>query len=103
LSQGEVEKLANTGRLEESVDFTPNPLAYLIHCSTECREIQVSFLNGRIAIVAPDSSVRDWAASHRVGMESTWRGVSVLIEKDWACAHAGPEENEDAFPNPGRE
>ncbi len=101
LSQTEVETLTETGLIEETVDFNPNPLVYMLHSSKECKEIQVSFLNGWITVTAPEVQLKSWAASNMVGIEAIHRGVSVLIEKDFACTHGDPIENKDAFPRPG--
>jgi hypothetical protein len=101
LSQTEVETLTQTGLLEETVDFKPNPLVYILHSSKDCKDIQASFLNGWISVTVPEDQVKSWVSSPSVGMEGVHRGVSILIEKDFACAHGDAAQNEDAFPHPG--
>jgi hypothetical protein len=98
LSRSEVETLAETGLIEETVDLVPNPLVYMIHASKDCRNIQVSFLNGWITITAPEHTVNAWASGPDVGITGSHRNVAVLIEKDWNCLHATEAENEDTFP-----
>jgi len=100
LSQSEVEKLANTGLVDDSVDFVPNPLIYTVHSSTESSEINVSFRNGWITVGIPEATTKQWADSNETGIEGAFRGISILIEKDWACLHADDRENEDTFPRP---
>jgi hypothetical protein len=100
LSQGEVESLVKAGLLEETLDLVPNPLIYMVHSSRECKDIQVSFMNGWLTIAVPESALKNWAGSAAIGMEATHRGVAVLIEKDFACEHRNPPENEDTFERP---
>jgi len=100
LSQSEVETLTSSGLLEESVEFTPNPLVYMVYASKDCTDIQVSFLNGWITVAVPEDRLKSWASSDTVGMEAAHGGILVLIEKDFACAHRDAAENEDAFPHP---
>jgi hypothetical protein len=98
LTRSEVRKLTETGVVEESVDLTPNPLVYVMRAAKDCSEIQVSFLNGAISVSVPEALAAEWAAGDSVGMEGTFRGVSVLVEKDWSCAHGTESTNKDAFP-----
>ncbi len=100
LSQSEVEQLEKAGLVEDSVDFTPQPLIYLVHASEDCKQMDVSFLNGWLTLSLPVVKMKKWATSSEVGMEGTCRGVSVLIEKDFACLHAEDAENGDTFPRP---
>ena len=100
MSQSEVQTLTESGIVEESVDFAPNPLVYMIHASKDNDHIEASFLNGWITISVPESAVQEWARGSEVGMKGTFRGVSVLIEKDWSCLHGSESENEDKFPRP---
>jgi hypothetical protein len=100
MSQSEVETLTETGIVEESADFVPNPLVYMIHASKDRGQIEVSFLNGWITISVPEKATKEWAAGSEVGMKGSFRGVSVLIEKDWSCLHGDESEDQDRFPRP---
>jgi hypothetical protein len=103
LSQSEVEKLAKSGLVEDSVEFVPNPLVYMVHATKESNQIEVSFRNGWITIGIPEKMTKEWAAGDQVGLEGAFRGVTVLIEKDWACLHADEAANEDTFARPDLE
>jgi hypothetical protein len=100
MAQSEVEQLTETGIVEESVEFLPNPLVYMVHTSKDSSQIEASFLNGWLTISLPEKAVKEWAAGNDVGMKGSFRGVSVLIEKDWSCLHGDETENEDRFPRP---
>ena len=97
LSRGEVKALAETGLVEESLDFIPQPLVYILHLSNEINEMQVAFTNGWLTVTAPELLAQTWADSDQVGMESEFHGVKVLVEKDWPCSHSTDEENEGTF------
>lgn len=105
LTRREVDQLIETGLVEETVEFTPRPLVYMLHASQACSEIQASFVNGWITVSVPGAMAKDWASSEQVGLQATHRDVAILIEKDWSCLHAasennGSDENEDTFPHP---
>jgi hypothetical protein len=100
LSQSEVAQLAETGMVEDSVNFAPNPLVYLIHASEDCKQLEVSFLNGWLTLSLPVDKMKEWACGSQVGLEGSCRGVAISIEKDWACQHADDSENQDSFPRP---
>jgi hypothetical protein len=86
--------------LEETVEFSPSSFVYMLHSSKDCADIQVSFLNGWLTVTVPEKKVAEWAAGSEAGIHGLHRGVEVLIEKDWACAHSSAEGNDDTFPNP---
>ncbi len=100
LSRGEVTSFTETGLVEESLDLTPQPLVYILHSSNEIHEMHVAFTNGWLTVTVPEALGKTWAESDQVGMESVFHGVTILVEKDWPCAHSSDEENEDKFSPP---
>jgi hypothetical protein len=85
------------------VDFPSTPLVYILHSSDECKEIQATFNNGWVTVCVPKEQGRAWAGGDAVGMENKYRGISILIEKDWECVRPssdGDDENQDAYPHP---
>ncbi len=100
MARSEVEQLTESGIVEEAVEFLPHPLVYMIHISKENNQIEASFLNGWITISVPEKIAREWAAGNEVGIRGSFRGVSVLIEKDWNCLHGDEPQNQDRFPRP---
>ena len=100
LSRSEVDQFLETGLIEETIEFPNTPLVYMLHASSQCRQIQAAFVNGWITVTVPENLGRDWAAGDQVAMRAADSNLSILIEKDWQCLHASKEENEDAFPRP---
>lgn len=100
LSQSEVARLAETGRVEETVAF---PAGRNLDFAVELRssaEIAASFDGERIEIALPADLARTWIASAQPGIENPNATPKILIEKDFQCLHQDATANTDAFPNP---
>lgn len=104
VGRSEVASFLESGIVEDSVEFPSMPLVYILHSSDECKEIQASFMNGWVTVSVPKEQGRDWAAGDLVGMQNKYRGISIVIEKDWECTRPLEEgeedENADAYPHP---
>jgi hypothetical protein len=88
LSQAEMARLAETGRVEDTLTFAPGQiLSYSLETGAA---LAAAFDGGRISIVVPVAAAR---------IEGASGPVKVLVEKDFRCLHSG-EEDADAFPNP---
>jgi predicted transcriptional regulator len=109
LSQGEVHLLGETGRVEESVRFGPNPDNTLT-CALESGSVptlHATFSQGLITVHVPSEKIREWVSTDLVGMEDTMavrEGLSlrILIEKDFRCLSERGEDESDNFPNPNQ-
>ena len=105
LSQGEVERFANDGKVEESVEFAPGERAftYAIESDESRQNVAAGYANDRLCVYVPKTLAIEWAASDEVGIESTDGAIGprVLVEKDFACLtpRAGEDES-DMFPHP---
>ena len=110
LKQGEVKRLVEKGVVEESIRFFPGreALAYRLELS-ESAAVPVARLKGSEVIVeVPAAAARRWAAdANQVGLEAVQpagadaeHGLTVLVEKDFACLDGSDEQNVDTFPNP---
>ncbi len=100
LSQSEVARLAETGRIEETLTFAPGQtLAYAIESASDAA-VTASFDGNRIRIAVPAAVAKDWIESDQTGIEGANGEVRVLIEKDFQCLHGTTEEDVDTFPNP---
>jgi hypothetical protein len=108
LKRGEVDQLAKTLRVEESIVMgggSEETFQYVLEASRDVRDTQVQFKAGRLVIQVPVETVRRWAEGNEVGIEATLRAngdqpLQVLIEKDFACLHGPLEDNIDTFPHP---
>ncbi|HUA84624.1 MAG TPA: hypothetical protein VMB85_12240 [Bryobacteraceae bacterium] len=100
LSQSEVARLGEAGRVEETVVFPAGrSLAFAVELRPS-REIAASFDGERIEIAVPADLGRTWIASDQPGIENPDATPKILIEKDFQCLHQNPVANPDAFPNP---
>jgi len=102
LTQREVAELAASGRVQASTHFGGNAR---LRFEVRSREgaMRASFENSLVAIEAPASLIRDWAAAPQIalsGASVTEQGeFRISIEKDLECRKPRPyEDNSDAFP-----
>jgi len=99
LSQGEVAQLGSTGRVEDSVEFSPGSrLLYALE--TGSAAVGASFDNASILVKIPSPIAKTWIDSDQTGIEARSGKLRILIEKDFQCLHREPDAGEDPFPNP---
>ena len=100
LSQPEVARLAETGRVEDSIRFAPGrTLTYAIESGTSAA-IGATFDGDAVRVLLPASVARAWIESDQTGVEGASDTLRVLVEKDYVCLHGSSPEDADAFPNP---
>ena len=100
LSQSEVTRLGETGRVEDSVEFSPgSELLYAIETGASSA-VAASFEAGNIRVTVPMAVAKQWIGSDQTGIEACSGTLRVLIEKDFQCLHREPDPGEDSFPNP---
>jgi len=109
LSQGEIRQLADTGCVEEAIDFGEGAGGRFVYClktDESAKEVYSSANNGGITIFLPKATADTWIGTEGVGVEADQpigggRILRLSIEKDFACLHARAGEDEsDSFPNP---
>jgi hypothetical protein len=97
VSQAEMARLAETGRVEDTLTFAPGrTLSYSLETGPA---LAAAFDGQRISIVIPAAPAKHWMESDEAGIEGASGPLKVLIEKDFQCLHSS-EEDADAFPNP---
>ena len=105
LQQGEVDELAQTGRVEDCLVFGPNErLTYGIE-THEDDEIALVRSPDDITVLLPGEAVEEWAYSDQTGFEiladNGEEGLTILIEKDFSClVERSGEDDSDAYRNP---
>lgn len=100
LKPSEVAQLAGTGLVEDRVEFSPDStLVYNLQASTQSAVPTASYTAGKLEIRIPQKTARQWAASSDVSIEAQQDVLSILIEKDFRCAHQDTDES-DVYPNP---
>jgi hypothetical protein len=101
LSQSDIARLGESGKVEETVTFAPGQtLAYSIEASAAAARVAASLENGSIRVMLPDAMARRWVESDEVGIESTSGVLRVIVEKDFQCLHREGVEDADGFANP---
>jgi|HubBroStandDraft_2_1064218.scaffolds.fasta_scaffold465638_2 hypothetical protein len=100
LSRSEVDALGETGRVEESIQFTPDhALRYSIE-SAEVPEPSAALEANGIRVTLPRTEVKQWVESDQISIESKQGPLHLLIEKDFKCIHRDSPGDADSFPNP---
>ena len=99
LSQSDVARLAEDGRVEERVRFAPgNSLRYSLE-SADTDRLTADFTGDSIRVMIPRAAVEHWIQSNDTGIQGSGETLKILIEKDFQCVHPGSEDA-DSFPNP---
>ena len=98
LSQPEVARLAETGRLSERLAFAAGQtLEYTVQTGTA---LAVAFDQAGIVITLPAAETARWAGNSETAISGASGPLNVSVEKDFQCLHGPESENADAFPNP---
>jgi len=109
LTQSEASQLARRTKVSESVHFSSSPndvFTYSLEASDLVSEISALIRSGEILVRLPESLVQPWFSTDQVGIEhdqpiGSGRTLRILIEKDFQCLEARPEEDQaDNFPHP---
>jgi len=110
LKQGEVKRLIEKGVVEESIRFFPGreALTYRLELSEAVAMPTARLKGSEVVVEVPAAAARQWAAdANQVGLESIQpagadaeHGLTLLVEKDFACLDGSDEQNADTFPNP---
>ena len=104
LTRSEVERLRDTGLVEESVDFgSGEALAYRLQSRMEPGPARAEFRQGAVTVSVSTEAAQAWAGSDEVGIYAQSGALTISIEKDFRCLTRPLDEQErDAYPHPGR-
>jgi|ERR1700722_3694859 hypothetical protein len=108
VGRSEVERLLGRERLEESIQFAPQPDAKLIYALEQTPSVSVPtvrYAEREVTVFLPSSLAETWCTSDIVGISEriglgTFGTLELLIEKDFACLDRSDEHNQDTFANP---
>ncbi len=107
VSQSELARLIQSGRIEETIRFTAGAdakLSYALELSENLKEISIAYRPQAVTVLIPSSAARDWATGDAVGIygdiDLEISKLSIIVEKDFACLDGSDRENIDTFPNP---
>ena len=105
LTQSEVRRLADDGKVEEWTDFGGRRFGYGVRTDDVTAPV-ASFDGAGVLVRLPRNIVRPWADGEDVGIEASQPAgegamLKILVEKDFVCIDGPADENQDdAFPNP---
>ena len=109
LGQSEVQRLASAGMVQESTRFGPSKeqrFAYALCVTLGEHCVTASFANRLLMVRVPINVIHQWMTTDQVSIHAV-QGTGedgelrILIEKDFECIDAPPDESqEDAFPHP---
>jgi hypothetical protein len=101
LNRAEVASLAETGRVEEVVQFAPNvAFRYALETEPDGDAPRALCGDGGIRVLVSAAAAREWATTERVAISGEQATLNILVEKDFQCLHGESVLDADAFPNP---
>lgn len=109
LAQGEVTRLRELGRVEQSIHFGPDStdaMSYAVVSDRAAQSIGASFRSGCIVVRIPHEQANGWADGSDVTLRARQplgegEVLEILVEKDFKClVPRTGEEDSDGFPNP---
>ncbi|MCS7014311.1 MAG: hypothetical protein RMI34_12385 [Chloroherpetonaceae bacterium] len=109
LSQSEVRRIAETGQVEDRIEFgteASQAMRYVLKSDKDAQRIFATFDHCTITVTVPEAIAKTWALTEQVGVQAQQsvgegKTLSILIEKDFQCLTARPNEDEsDNYPHP---
>ena len=107
LTQGDLATLVAQGTVSEDMRMSPETtFQYRLSADRDATVPGVSMSGRMLEVRLPRAQVEHWANSNDVGIEAlqpngNGEGLRVLVEKDFPCLTARPNEDDsDAFPWP---
>ncbi|MCA0427574.1 MAG: hypothetical protein LCH37_09075 [Bacteroidetes bacterium] len=104
LGKSEVERFAQTGKLEEKTRFLNGDFTYILE-KTQDSELTAK-LNGQVITLGmPEEIAAEWTSTERIGFQNEYQtgagnSLFILIEKDFVCLDNTFEDQSDNYPNP---
>lgn len=102
ISPSELARLMKSGRVEDTIQFTPASdarLTYALELRNDNEPIALEYSHQAVTCVLSAAAASRWAESDDVGIYGG-RSVALVVEKDFACLDGNGHEDADAFPNP---
>jgi hypothetical protein len=102
LTRPDVQRLTETGAVEESVEFSPaSRLIYRVQTQHAQSEVDAAFADSAITVTIHPDRVRTWAESEQVGIYARSGLLLIAVEKDFRCLTRPLDDHErDTYPNP---
>jgi hypothetical protein len=107
LGPSELERLLDTGRIEESIRFAPEEtarLTYALELAPSGQDLCLRYRRQDVTVLLARDEARRWAEGEQVGISGEVDlgqvKLELLVEKDFACVDRKDARNQDTFPNP---
>jgi hypothetical protein len=106
LNRAEVAQFSKTGFVEEAIEFGPGArLAFSLESMSDLEMPQALYQNGWLRVQIPANQSREWITTDLAGVSGeqslcAGKHLSILIEKDFKCAHSPEPQDPYAYPNP---
>ena len=105
LKEPEVRRFSETGLVEETMALGHGAALRFRLEVAERETVGLQHRPNLLAIEVPRALASEWTDTGRVGFDARvdlgdGSGLSVLVEKDWACLDGSEEENIGSYPNP---
>lgn len=105
LTKSEVQKLSESGYVEERTDFPGSRFVYALQRTDAANELSATFGENKITMFVPASFVNTWPANAVVGIDATVPvavndTLYLLLEKDFVCLDDTTEDQSDNYENP---
>lgn len=98
LTRSEIERLGSEGRVSSTTAFPSSPLTYTLSVGAKTEAL---FENHEVQVVLTHAQAARLTQTDQVGIEEHCGALHILVEKDFSCLTARPEEaNGDYYPNP---
>lgn len=110
ISPSEMARLLQSGRIEETIHFGPEPDSRLTYALVAVRDQNSPFAVRRspeeIVVLVPAAQASTWAESEEVGIYGTVEAgtgrLQLAVEKDFACLDKSDHEDQDTYPHPNQ-
>ncbi len=105
LTKSDVNKLANTGYLEEKTLFGNSAFVYALQTDANTKSLSAALQANKITLFVSDNFVKDWPQNEIVGIDNKIEekendSLYLLLEKDFVCLDETTEDQSDNYPNP---
>jgi hypothetical protein len=102
LTRSEVERLRETGLVEESVDFAGEALVYRLQTRLGQGPVEAAYRQGLMTVSVSQETAQAWAGSGEVGVYNQFGALAISVEKDFRCLTRPRDDERDAYPYPGQ-
>jgi len=102
-----VEKLVNTGYLEDQTLFANNKFVYALQSVDEGSELSAAMDNNKITMFVPKRLTEGWVENTVIGFNANLpleenTSLYLLLEKDFICLDETTEDQSDNYENPNK-